>query len=61
MINKIHIYDAFPESIKKGASVYNKRICYYNTLVQKMFDKIDIEIYIHLKGKIIKNSIRRII
>lgn len=59
MINKIHIYDAFPESIKKGASVYNTRICYYNTLVHKMFDKIDIEI--HLKRKIIKNSISRII
>lgn len=61
MINKIHIYDAFPESIKKGASVYNTRICHYNTLVPKMFDKIDIEIYIHLKRKIIKNSISRII
>lgn len=61
MINKIHIYAAFPESIKKGASVYNTRVGYYNTLVPKMFDKIDIEIYIHLKRKIIKNSISRII
>lgn len=61
MINKIHIYAAFPESIKKGASVYNTRVGYYNTLVPKMCDKIDIEIYIHLKRKIIKNSISRII
>lgn len=61
MINKIHIYDAFPESIKKGASVYYTRVGYHNTFVPKMFDKIDIEIYIHLKGKIIKNSISRII
>lgn len=48
MINKIHIYDAFPESIKKGASVYNTRVGYYNTFVPKMFDKIDIEIYIYI-------------
>lgn len=65
MINKIHIYDAFPESIKKGASVYNTRVGYYNTFVPKMFDKIDIEIYIyiyiHLKRKVIKNYISRII
>lgn len=49
MINKIHIYDAFPESIKKGASVYNTRVGYYNTLVPKMCDKLkSISRYIYI-------------
>lgn len=59
MINKIYIYDVFFELIKKGVFVYNMCICYYNILVYKMFDKIDIEIY--LKWKIIKNFISCII
>lgn len=45
----------------KKAHPFIIRVGYYNTLVPKMCDKIDIEIYIHLKRKIIKNSISRII
>lgn len=49
MINKIPIYAAFPESIKKGASVYNTRVGYYNTLVPKMCDKLkSISRYIYI-------------
>lgn len=61
MINKIYIYVVFFELIKKGVFVYNMCVGYYNILVFKMCDKIDIEIYIYLKRKIIKNFISCII